>query len=65
MKRDERPLSRDTDDMNSVTPKQPQVPRLADKILDMMEAGGVSLTDLLTGLEEEREAIWRERHRDA
>lgn len=47
------------------TPIQPQVPRLADKIVEMMEAKGVSLADLLAGLEEEREAIRRERQQDA
>jgi AbrB family looped-hinge helix DNA binding protein len=44
-----------------LTPRQPQVPRLADKIVSMMEEEGVSLADLLQGLKEEREAIWRER----
>lgn len=42
------------------TPGQ-RAPRLADKIADMMQAHGVSLADLLAGLEEEREVIWRER----
>lgn len=52
-------------DVILLTPKQPQVPRLADKIADLMEAEGVSLADLLAGLEEEREAAWRERQENA
>ncbi len=43
-----------------LTPKQPQVPQLADKITAIMEAEGVTLTDLLDGIETEREAIWQE-----
>ena len=46
-------------------PRQPQVPRLADKIAGLMEEEGVSLADLLQGLKEEREAIWRERAQHA
>jgi hypothetical protein len=41
--------------------EQLQVPGLADKIVTLMEANDVSLTDLLSGLQEERKAIWRER----
>lgn len=41
------------------------VPQLADKIAALMEAHNVSLTDLLVGLADEREAIWRERQQDA
>lgn len=52
-------------DVVLLTPKRPQVPRLADKIVDLMEAEGVSLADLLSGLEEEREAILRERQANA
>ena len=48
-----------------LTPKQPQVPKLADKIVSMMEKENVSMADLLLGLEEERKAIWRERRKDA
>ena len=43
-----------------LTPKQPQVPQLADKITAIMEAEGITLTDLLDGIETEREAIWQE-----
>jgi bifunctional DNA-binding transcriptional regulator/antitoxin component of YhaV-PrlF toxin-antitoxin module len=52
-------------DVIMLTPRQPQVHRLGDRIVAMMEAEGVSLADLLSGLEEEREAIWRERQSDA
>lgn len=44
-----------------LTPRQPKVPSLADKIAAMMEQEDVSLADLLLGLAEEREAIQRER----
>ena len=43
-----------------LTPKQPQVPQLADKITAIMEAEGITLTDLLDGIETERGAIWQE-----
>ena len=52
-------------DLVLLTPKQPQVPLLADKFATLMEADNVSLADLLLGLEEEREAIWQERQQDA
>jgi AbrB family looped-hinge helix DNA binding protein len=52
-------------DVILLTPKQLQVPRLADKIADMMQAQNVSLADLLTGLEEVREAMWREQQGNA
>lgn len=44
-----------------LTPKQPIVPQLADRIVELMEAEGVTLADLLIGLEEERAAIYQER----
>ena len=43
-----------------LTPKQPQVPRLADKIVGLMEGEG-RLASLLQDLKEERETIWRRR----
>lgn len=42
--------------------KEPEVPRLADKIVALMAEQGVSLADLLEGLEEERRAIRAERY---
>jgi bifunctional DNA-binding transcriptional regulator/antitoxin component of YhaV-PrlF toxin-antitoxin module len=49
-----------------LTPKQPVVPLLADRIVELMEAEGVTLADLLIGLKEERAAIYQERwaHKD-
>jgi len=44
-----------------LTPKRPVVPLLADRIVELMEAEGVTLADLLIGLEEERAAIYQER----
>lgn len=48
-----------------LTPRQPQVPQLADKITAIMEDEGVNLADLLTGLLAEREAIWQEQQKNA
>ena len=45
-----------------LAPKQPQVPQLIDRIATIMEHENVGLTDLLAGLEAEREAIWQEKH---
>jgi AbrB family looped-hinge helix DNA binding protein len=42
--------------------KELQVPRLADKIATMMEEAGVTLADLLEGLQDERRAIWEEHY---
>lgn len=44
-----------------LAPKQPQIPQLIDRIVTIMENENVSLTDLLAGLEAEREAIWQEK----
>ena len=44
-----------------LTPKRPVVPLLADRFVELMEKEGVTLADLLLGLEEERAAIYRER----
>jgi len=44
-----------------LTPKRPVVPPLADRIVELMEKEGVTLADLLLGLEEERAAIYQER----
>ena len=41
--------------------KQPQVPQLIDRIAIIMESENVGLTDLLAGLEAEREAICQEK----
>ena len=44
-----------------LAPKQPQAPQLIDRIATIMENENVGLTDLLAGLEAEREAIGREK----
>lgn len=44
-----------------LAPKQPQVPQLIDLIATIMENENVGLTDLLAGLEAEREEIWQEK----
>jgi bifunctional DNA-binding transcriptional regulator/antitoxin component of YhaV-PrlF toxin-antitoxin module len=44
-----------------LVPKQPQAPQLIDRIATIMENENLELTDLLAGLEAEREAIWQEK----
>ncbi|MEG3877497.1 hypothetical protein QT972_08945 [Microcoleus sp. herbarium7] len=44
-----------------LAPKQPKAPQLIDRIVTIMENENVGLTDLLAGLEAEREAIWKEK----
>ncbi len=48
-------------DVYVLTKKELQIPRLAEQFSAIMEEEGVTLADLLAGLEEEREAIYRER----
>ena len=43
-----------------LSPKAPQVPQLIDKIVAMMDNENVTLTDLLAGIDEERESIFQE-----
>lgn len=45
-------------DLVLLTLKQPQVSQLADKIAGLRVDAGLSIEDLLEGLEQEREAIW-------
>jgi AbrB family looped-hinge helix DNA binding protein len=52
-------------DLILMTPKQPQIPNLADKIASLMDEQGINLTDLLTGLDEERLSIETDRQQDA
>jgi bifunctional DNA-binding transcriptional regulator/antitoxin component of YhaV-PrlF toxin-antitoxin module len=44
-----------------LAPKQPQSPQLIDQIATIMENENVGLTDLLAGLDAEREAILQEK----
>jgi bifunctional DNA-binding transcriptional regulator/antitoxin component of YhaV-PrlF toxin-antitoxin module len=52
-------------DVVLLTPKQPQVPQIADKITAMMEDANLEIGDLLQGLESERQAIWQEQQNHA
>lgn len=44
-----------------LTPTRPRLPDLTQQFTAIMEEEGVSLADLLQGLADERQAIWRER----
>jgi len=50
------------EDMLFLTPKRLRVSEVADQFVAMMEKKGVTLADLLQGLDEVREEIWKERH---
>jgi bifunctional DNA-binding transcriptional regulator/antitoxin component of YhaV-PrlF toxin-antitoxin module len=52
-------------DLVLLTPKQLQVPQLADAITTLMEDASLNLSDLLEGLEMEREIIWQEQQQNA
>lgn len=52
-------------DVVLLTPRQPQVPQIADQITAMMEDADLELSDLLQGLAVEREAIWQEENNNA
>lgn len=43
-----------------LTPKQLLIPRLTEEFSSIMEQEGVSLADLLQGLDDERKQLWRE-----
>ncbi len=49
-------------DLIFLAPKPLQTLRLAGKLVDMMDEAGVTLADLLRGVNEERSAIARERN---
>ncbi len=49
------------DDILLLSPKQPALPKLAEEFSSLMNESGVTLADLLQGLEKERELIWHER----
>ena len=49
------------DDLLVLGKRESLLPKLADEFASIMREEGVSLADLLQGLEEEREQIWRER----
>lgn len=49
-------------DILLLLPKQPEAIELTRKFTQLMNEAGVTLADLLQGLEEERAAIWEERY---
>lgn len=52
------------DDIVLLSPRQALIPKLSQEFTALMQEDGVSLADLLKGLEEERRLIWQERHAD-
>jgi AbrB family looped-hinge helix DNA binding protein len=52
-------------DLVLITPKSLQTPQLIDQIVAIREQAGLSLTQLLDGLQVERQAIWQEHQPDA
>ncbi|MEA5599489.1 hypothetical protein [Rivularia sp. UHCC 0363] len=52
-------------DLVLLTLKKLQVPQLADQIAALRLDAGLSIEDLLEGLEQEREAIWLQKQKDA
>lgn len=48
-------------DIILLSPRQPAIPKLAEEFGKIMDEAGVTLADLLQGLDEERELIWHER----
>lgn len=52
-------------DLILLMPRQPRTPALAEQFIALMEEEGVTLAELLAGLAEEREALWRERQERA
>jgi bifunctional DNA-binding transcriptional regulator/antitoxin component of YhaV-PrlF toxin-antitoxin module len=49
-------------DMVLLVSKEPKTLRLTEKLSELMDDAGVTLADLLQGLEEERVALWKERN---
>jgi len=47
-------------DIILLSPRQPVIPRLAEEFSQLMDESGVTLADLLQGLDEERERSWHE-----
>jgi bifunctional DNA-binding transcriptional regulator/antitoxin component of YhaV-PrlF toxin-antitoxin module len=52
------------DDLAIITRRSSLLPKLSQEFTAIMKEDGVSLAELLQGLEEEREQIWRERQAD-
>ena len=49
------------DDLAVLARRSSLLPKLSEEFTAIMKEDGVSLADLLQGLEQEREQIWRER----
>lgn len=49
------------DDILLLSPRQTMIPRLSQEFTELMQEEGVTLAELLQGLEEERKLIWQER----
>ena len=49
------------DDILLLSPRQTMIPKLAQEFTELMEEEGVSLAELLQGLEEERRLIQQEK----
>lgn len=50
------------DDIVLLSPRQSMIPRLSQEFTALMEEEGLSLAELLQGLDEERKLIWQERY---
>lgn len=50
------------DDILLLSPRQVAIPKLSQEFTALMDEDGVSLAELLQGLEEERKLIWQEGH---
>lgn len=53
-----------TDDILLLSPRQTVIPKLSQEFTALMQEEGVSLAELLQGLDEERKLIWQERYAD-
>ena len=52
------------DDILLLSPRQTMIPKLSQEFTELMHEEGVSLAELLQGLEEERRLIFDERNAD-
>lgn len=52
------------DDILLLSPRQTLIPKLSQEFTSLLQEEGVTLAELLQGLEEERKLIWQERYAD-
>ncbi|MEI2692242.1 MAG: AbrB/MazE/SpoVT family DNA-binding domain-containing protein [Anaerolineae bacterium] len=52
------------DDILLLSPRQALIPKLSQEFTALMQEEGVSLAQLLQGLEDERKLTWQERYAD-